>query len=110
MNWNGNTCTGESYGYMFEEALQTASVQASISGKNWRLPNTKELASLFDTKGLNMLIDQNIFPATPNFQSWTSTAYTQDGFFAWMVNFYYGWVYFSYTEDTGTIRLVRDGQ
>ncbi len=110
MNWNGNTCTGDFTGYMFEEALQQASTQASVTGKNWRLPNTKELASLIDSSNTGIVINPEIFPSTPNFQTWTSTAYSQDGFFAWMTHFYNGWIYFSYTEDTGTARLVRDGE
>lgn len=110
MAWDGNTCTGNSTGYMFEEALHKASIEASATGKNWRLPNAKELASLVDASRSDLLVDSEIFPATPNFQTWSATAYTQDGFFAWMVNFYYGWIYFSYTEDTGTARLVRDAE
>ncbi|MEQ1531432.1 MAG: DUF1566 domain-containing protein, partial [Methylococcales bacterium] len=109
MHWNGSSCAGQENGYMFEEALQQASLQASSTGKNWRLPNTKELASLIDPTRTDLLINADVFPNTPNFQSWTASGYIQDGFFAWMVNFYYGWMYFSYTEDTGTVRLVRDG-
>lgn len=111
MTWNGTTCTpesvsGETY-FMFQEALQRASNQAAQTKKAWRLPNIKELTSLMDYSQANMAIDPNAFPATPNAQSWSSSSYSADAFFSWIVHFYYGKVYFDYTEDMGVVRLVR---
>ena len=111
MTWNGKTCvpeniSGETY-FMFQEALQRASNQAAETKKAWRLPNIKELTSLMDYSQIDMAIDSNAFPATPNAQSWSSSSYSADAFFSWIVHFYYGKVYFDYTEDMGIVRLVR---
>jgi hypothetical protein len=111
MTWNGKTCvdenaTGPSF-FMFEEALQHAAKQAAETKKGWRLPNVKEITSLMDYSQTDMTIDSAVFPQTPNAQSWSSSSYTADAFFSWIVHFYYGKVYFDYTEDKGVARLVR---
>lgn len=109
MQWDGSTCLGTASGYMFQEALQQADLVKYNSGKNWRLPNLKELASLVDTNTNNgMVIDGVAFPGTLNDHYWTSSSYSTDAFFAWVVNFFYGSVYYTYTEDTGLVRLVCD--
>jgi hypothetical protein len=111
MTWNGKTCvdenaTGPSF-FMFEEALQHAAKQAAETKKEWRLPNVKEITSLMDYSQPDMAINSTIFPSTPNAQSWSSSSYSSDAFFSWIVHFYYGKVYFDYTEDMGVARLVR---
>ena len=111
MMWDGKTCasesmSGETY-FMFQEALQRAANQAAETKKAWRLPNIKELTSLMDYSQTDMAIDSIAFPATPNAQSWSSSSYSADAFFSWIVHFYYGKVYFDYTEDMGVVRLVR---
>lgn len=109
MTWNGTTCIGVANGYMFQEALHRADSKQSISGQNWRLPNMKELASLIDTSiNQEIVIDENAFPNTPNDQYWSSSSYSTDAFFAWVVHSFYGSVYYTYTEDTGLVRLVRN--
>ncbi len=92
---------------MFEEALQHAAKQAAETKKEWRLPNVKEITSLMDYSQPDMAINSTIFPSTPNAQSWSSSSYSSDAFFSWIVHFYYGKVYFDYTEDMGVARLVR---
>jgi hypothetical protein len=67
----------------------------------------KEITSLMDYSQTDMTIDSTIFPSTPNAQSWSSSSYSSDAFFSWIVHFYYGKVYFDYTEDKGVVRLVR---
>ena len=111
MLWNGKTCVDENGSgpsfFMFEEALQHAAKQAANTKKGWRLPNVKEITSLMDYSQPDMAINSTIFPSTPNAQSWSSSSYSSDAFFSWIVHFYYGKVYFDYTEDKGVVRLVR---
>lgn len=107
--WDGSSCIGNPDGFMFEEALQRAESKKNYSDKNWRLPNIKEMAGLIDTSSNKIILfDDNAFPGSPNDQYWTSSSYSTDAFFAWVVHSFYGWVYYTYTEDTGVVRLVRD--
>jgi hypothetical protein len=109
MVWDGSACTGLPSSFMFQEALQRVETVNYSSGKHWRMPNVKELASLLDTSINNdVIIDNKVFPGTPNDQYWTSSPYTTDAFFAWVVHFFYGSVYYTYSEDLGVVRLVRD--
>jgi len=89
--------------------LLRANFIKNTSGKNWRLPNMKELASLIDTSSNNEIyIDETVFPGSPFGQYWSSSSYSTDAFFAWIVHLAYGSTYYTYTEDTGFVRLVRD--
>jgi hypothetical protein len=113
MTWNGMTCTGLPFFGMWQHALQLADVEAQRTRKAWRLPNVKELASLVDWTVTNLapdalVMDSVAFPATPNFQFWSSSPYATDAFYAWSVHSFYGSVYFTYLEDNGAVRLVRD--
>ncbi|MDD5227220.1 MAG: DUF1566 domain-containing protein [Methylococcales bacterium] len=107
MKWNGKTCSGYPFGGMLIESLQRAANEANLSGKAWRLPNIKELASLVDTSQPGLAIDLTTFPETPNDQMWSSSPYASDAFFGWAVHFYYGSSYYTYLEDIAMMRLVR---
>ncbi|MGZ8217457.1 Lcl domain-containing protein [Methylomagnum sp.] len=114
MAWNGATCAGPALFGMWDHALHRADAEAHRTGQAWRLPNVKELAGLVDRASTELTpdvlaIDPTVFPATPNFQAWSSSPSASDAFYAWSVHFYYGSVYFTYLEDNGAIRLVRDG-
>jgi hypothetical protein len=108
MNWNGVTCEGSALGVMLQEGLSRALLQAHESAKAWRVPDIKELASLVDYSQSHLAIDSTIFPATPNDQYWSSSPYALDAFYGWVVHFYYGASYYTYLEDTGMLRLVRN--
>jgi hypothetical protein len=108
MKWDGKTCSGYPFGGMLVESLQRAANEARLTGKNWRLPNIKELGSLIDTTQPNLAIDLNALPETPNDQMWYSSPYALDAFFGWAVHFYYGSSYYTYLEDIGMMRLVRE--
>lgn len=107
-NWNGTACVGNPLGFMFQEALHRAETTKNSSGKKWRLPNIKELSGLVDTRNTVVAVNETLFPNSPNDQYWTASSFTTDAFFAWVVHFFYGSVYYTYTEDTGVVRLVRD--
>lgn len=108
MAWDGQTCTGGPEFFMWHQALHRAEAVARSTGQGWRLPNVKELASLVDTGVQGLYIDPAAFPGTPNDQFWTSSPYAQDAFYAWVVHSFYGSVYYTYLEDNGAVRLVRD--
>lgn len=110
MNWDqdANTCTGNASFDMWYEVLHVAANASRAAGVVWRIPNIKELASIADTTRIEQAIDKQAFPATPNAQYWSASPYTNDAFFAWLVDFYNGAVYYSYQEDMGALRLVRD--
>jgi hypothetical protein len=108
MQWNGSTCAGFPRGYMYSESLQLAESIRVESGVNWRLPNIKELSSIVDTRNIGVTIDESVFPNSPHDQYWSSSPFSNDAFFAWMVSFFQGSVYYSYTEDLGMVRLVKD--
>lgn len=107
MQWNQKTCTGTPQYFMWYEALPAAQDQARATGKVWRVPNVKELATILDRSHINQAIDPLTFPATPNDRFWSSSPYSTDAFFGWQVNFYDGAVYYTYLEDMGALRLVR---
>lgn len=106
--WNKQTCRGNVDHFTWYEWLQLTNTQVQLTGKAWRLPNIKELNSLFDYNHIDVAYDPNVFPATPNTQFWSSTPYALDAFYAWVVNTFDGAVYYSYLEDFGAARLVRD--
>ena len=108
MRWNGSACAGTPLYSMWHDALHHAESERQKTGIAWRLPNVKELASLVDTEAADMAIDAAVFPATPHDHFWCSTPYSADAFYAWVVHFYFGSVYYTYLEDNGAIRLVRD--
>lgn len=108
MKWNGKTCEGLPFAGMLVESLERAVSQTRLTGKNWRLPNIKELSSLVDFSKTDLAIDTTIFPQTPNDQFWSSSPYAMDAFYGWVTHFYYGSSYYTYLEDTGMIRLVHE--
>lgn len=107
MRWNGKSCEGHVFVGMLVDSLERAAMQTSVTGKNWRLPNVKELASLVDFSQTKLAIDKNIFPKTASDQFWSASPYSMDAFYGWVVHFYFGSSYYTYSEDMGMVRLVR---
>jgi hypothetical protein len=110
MYWNAANanCAGTASYFMWYQSLHVAVNTARSEGLAWRLPNVKELASIVDKSVSNPAINDEVFPTTPNHQFWTATPFRNDAFFAWLVDFYDGAVLYSYLEDMGALRLVRD--
>lgn len=111
LNWNGTTCAGEPGKFTHEEALQRATAQAKSSGIPWRLPNIKEVSSLFQKGRRNPTIDVTAFPGTPfYFQTWSSTPDVSDPHSAWIFAFSYANLYTAGRHELEYVRLVRDAQ
>ncbi|MGI9213758.1 MAG: DUF1566 domain-containing protein [Methylococcaceae bacterium] len=103
--WTGQTCEGHPRYFTWYEALQWV-----VPGElGWRVPNVKEMSSLIDPASTATLSFNTVmFPQATNNMFWTSSPYTLDTFFGWVVQSFYGYAYFTYLEDTGALRLVRN--
>ena len=110
MTASGGTCTGTASGFTHEAALTRASTQVTATGVAWRLPNVKELSSIADKSRSNPAIDVAAFPATPATHFWSSSPYVGSADFAWVVNFYDGFVGSGFRGFSLDVRLVRAGQ
>lgn len=119
MIWNGTTCAGTASTYTHEQALQLAAAQASSTGKAWRLPNVKELASIVDRSLSNPAIDSTAFPATPSSLQQLSYYWSSSPFFgygvttglAWSADFTgSGVIFINRSLSPLYVRLVRAGQ
>jgi hypothetical protein len=66
---------------LWQAALQAASDLNAAGGfagfSDWRLPNAKELASLFETACYGPALNDRIFPDTPSGTFYSSTPYIQ---------------------------------
>ena len=119
-NWNASTngCDGGATGYNWKQGLERVqTVNAGGEGEafgrtNWRLPNIKELQTIFEQKCWNPAINFSVFPSTTSDWYWSSTVFSGDnprGRAAWGIMFNSegkGWL----NKDIGGgfIRLVRD--
>lgn len=108
--WSSGTCAGTATAHTWQAALQLAEA-ASYAGKSdWRLPNTKELASIVEQACYDPAIDLAVFPGTPSSYFWSSSPSANYADFAWSVTFAYGYDGNNYKSDVSQVRLVRGGQ
>ena len=70
----------------------SSKAMASSTGKTWRLPKVKELASIADRTLVNPAIDSVVFPATPANSFWSASPYLEGSGYAWGVYFSSGFV------------------
>ena len=101
---SGDASSGKS---LWSEALATADTYVFAGHSDWRLPNIKELLSLFATDRVDPAININIFPNHPTSgRVWSSTPSDDDNS-AWIIEIDSG----RYSEIARTsnrhIRLVR---
>ncbi len=107
---SGNDCsTGNATQYNWQQALESvATTNATSPGgyNDWRLPNSKELASIVEVKCVDPAINLTIFPNTVSDRYWSSSP--KDFSSAWYVSFNNG----QFGDNLKTIpyfvRLVRD--
>lgn len=112
---SGTACeSGSALGLIWQDALQRAADAEFAGSALWRLPNSKELASLVEERCTVLAINSRFFPNTPSSTAsswfWTSSPYAYGSVYAWGVNFSYGYVN-DYVKGTQAyVRLVRGGQ
>lgn len=68
-----NVCQGEPTRYDWTQAFVAANA-ADIAGySDWRLPNPKELLSIFEDRCADPALNAELFPISGNFGAWTAT-------------------------------------
>jgi hypothetical protein len=109
-NWDGKTCGGTAATYSWEAALQAANRFDFAGHKDWRLPNKKEMETIFEESCDLPAINDSVFPATPSAFFWSSSPYAGLANGAWSVDFGYGSVIASVKSAKLNVRLVRGGR
>jgi hypothetical protein len=113
-----SSCSGNAEGYTWEQALQipeSLNVSGGFAGySDWRLPNIKELQSIFEKACDWPAINSTRFPNTPSYHFWSSTVHSSDSFAVWFVEFTYGFTHYNDrrvgTQEHNHVRLVRNAQ
>ncbi len=117
-SWNGTTCLGSVTRLSWQGALQLADAASFAGNSDWRLPNIKELASIFEQACHSPAIDLAVFPGTPwsdvlsepSNSFWSSSPDRSDLAYTRAVHFSNGEDRGETTlYDTGPVRLVRGG-
>jgi YVTN family beta-propeller protein len=109
---SGTGCTGTATTMTWGQALSDAATSNFAGYGDWRLPNEKELESLYETACYDPSINRNIFPATQPHPYWSSTTYTYWTSKAWYVDFS-GAINANFPDFSSLsyyVRLVRSGQ
>ncbi len=79
-----------------------------LPGRDWRLPNIKELESIVDDTRFSPAIDP-VFTGTALTAYWSATTYASTTSNAWQVDFNYGNVGSALKTDTAYVRCVHSG-
>lgn len=89
--WDGVKCKGESHGFAWGKAMDSAENSVFAGAADWRLPNIKELTSIVDWSCSDPAINTAIFPDSTINLVWTSTpnVYNYNSIQSWYVNFGY---------------------
>lgn len=112
MVWDGTTCTGPATHKKWTQALEAAREAAEqLPAKAWRVPNHVELFSLAERACAAPSINTHWFPATPPFQTWSSSPSADRRQDAWVVDFNIGTSVYAFPMTSEIpVRLVRSGQ
>jgi hypothetical protein len=76
-----------------------------LENKDWRLPTFEELKGILSKKRYNNACTK--LPNMPPYWFWSSSPYTSDSNYAWIVNFNYGYEGTNYKISKRTVRLVK---
>jgi hypothetical protein len=109
---NGGDAGTQGTGTDTEDFIKTLNDAHYGGYSDWRLPAIKELAYIvnYSIPYPGPTIDTGYFPNTAASWYWSSTTNVSSTYYAWTVNFDYGYVT-NYNKDTaGYVRAVRGGQ
>ncbi len=76
MQWNGQTCEGQSASYTFVDAniaIEELNASGDSRHTDWRLPTRQELASIVEKRCFKPAINLDVFPFSPESGFWTAT-------------------------------------
>ena len=93
------------------QAALSAAQNSSLGGySNWRLPNIKELSSIFEQACIAPAINSDVFPHVPETRSytWASSKHNLFDDQSYVVNFYNGITYSDTRTTENYVRFVRD--
>jgi hypothetical protein len=86
MSWNGSTCSGTATSHTWEDALAQAATAATNTGVAWRVPNAKELLSLYEP-ACDPGINEALFPSSPYYvRSSTAPIFDWQGWTDYAIN------------------------
>lgn len=100
--WVNSTCSGTPLWY-----TQNLAMVHAQSRTGWRIPNIKELASLSQATGNNILGLESLFPNASHMPHWSTTPYTATDGGAWSTEFAFGWSFGVLRNSSLVVRLVK---
>jgi c(7)-type cytochrome triheme protein len=89
-SWNGSSCDqGKSWytWFSWNDAMRSARRIRFGGYEDWRLPNREELLTIVEKGCAPSTIDQTLFPETPAGKFWSSSEYSNNSEYAWLVDF-----------------------
>lgn len=110
-----NSCNGSAARYSWQKSLQRAKeVNKGTEGDNlgktdWRVPNSKELASILELKCWDPAINISVFPSTPSEFYWSSSPLPSVNYeYARGISFFSGYNDNDFKYLNFHVRLVRN--
>ena len=101
--WSGSTCSGTAQAYTWNAAM-------ALGSSGWGLPTIEQLETIIEAGHGAPTINQTVFPGTPAYHFWASSAYFRFESSAWSVNFGFATVNGLNKSYAVQVRLVRSGQ
>lgn len=106
-------CSGQVYGYDWNDALKEAANSNFAGSSNWRVPSIRELESLVETHCSGPAVNAALFPNVYTGEHWSSSPAAGNPQSAWQsawtVNFGSGYSGITYRYGLSALRLVRGG-
>jgi hypothetical protein len=95
---DASTARDEATGLRWQRMVDTASYSfagaqsycSGLPGGSWRMPSIHELLTIVDTSRTTLMIDPDVFPATPPSVFWSATEMFLDVTMGWSVDFTQG--------------------